>query len=265
MNFFESIQKINLFQIFLLVFIFFLSIFLIKFFSRKIKILLRDKFSKESLNMFTKIILYIFILAYLIFILSLTGINLSGLVVAGGFLSIIIGLATQKVLGNVFSGIFLMIERPLKIGQAVNIEDVSGFIEEIRFLSIIVRSFEGPFVRIPNERVFNAIITNYQENVARRIDYIFDIRYSDDSNLALEIIRKLLDRHKFVLAIPEPEAFIEEFASSSVKIRIRFWCPVEKWYQTKISLLKQIREKLEENGIFIPYPQVEVTIKNPDH
>lgn len=265
MNLIEIIQKINFFQIFLVVFIFFLCIFLINLFSKKIKILLRDKFSKESLNMFTKINLSLFILGYLIFVMSLTGINLSGLVVAGGFISIIIGLATQKVLGNVFSGIFLMIERPLKIGQSVNIEDVSGFIEDVRFLSTIVRSFEGPFVRIPNERVFSAIITNYQENVARRIDYTIDIRYSDDSTLALAVIGKLLEEHKFVLAIPESEVFVEEFASSSVKIIARFWCPTEKWYQTKITLLQQIREKLEENNIQIPFPQVEVTIKNPNN
>ncbi|MGQ9818333.1 MAG: mechanosensitive ion channel family protein [Candidatus Kapaibacteriales bacterium] len=213
--------------------------------------------------MFTKIILYLFILGYLIFVLSLLGINLSGLVVAGGLLSIIIGLASQKVLGNVFSGIFLMIERPLKIGQSVKIEDESGFIEEIRFLSTIVRSFQGPLIRIPNERVFNSIITNYQENVARRIDYVIDIRYSDDPTLAITVIREFLGNHKFVLAIPEPEVFVQEFASSSVKIHIRFWCPAEKWYQTQNNLLLQVKEKLQENGIEIPFPQMEVTIKKP--
>lgn len=256
------LQRINFFEVFAIIIIFVICLLLIKYFFKKIKIVLREKFSKESLNMFSKLALYIFVLIYLLFVLSYAGVNLSGLVVAGGFISIIIGLAAQKVLGNVFSGIFLMIEKPLKIGQSINLDNVSGFVEEIRFLSTIVRSFEGPFVRIPNEQVFSTIITNYQENIARRVDYIIDIRYSDDSALAINLIQELLSSHPFILTIPEPEVFIEEFASSSVRLRIRFWCPTEKWYKTKNSMLSQIRQKLEQNGIQIPFPQMEVTIKS---
>lgn len=134
----------------------------------------------------------------MIFVLALSGINISKLIVAGGFIYIIIGLATQKLLGNMFSGIFL-IEQPLKIGQIVNTDNITGFIEEIRFLSTIVHSFEGHFIRLPNELVFNSVITNFQENVARGIDFIIDIRYSDNNIQAANLFSKLFTNHPYII------------------------------------------------------------------
>ncbi len=262
MNFLGIISKINLLELLILIFIFFILFFLINLLTRKLKIILREKVSLQSLNILSKFLVYGFILIYLIFILSFMGVNLSGLIVAGGFLSIIIGLATQKVLGNVVSGLFLMIERPIRIGQPVDINQTTGIIEEIRFLSTVIRSFEGPFVRIPNETVFNSLIINFGENIARRIDYLIDIRYSDDVELAIKVTKELLDNECYVLAFPEPEVFVENFASSSAQLRVRFWAPTEKWYATKCRLLQKIRENLEHNGICIPFPQMEVKIHN---
>jgi small-conductance mechanosensitive channel len=180
----------------------------------------------------------------------------------GGFASIIIGFATQKVVGNSIAGLFLIFERPIKLGQSVRIADVSGFVEEIRFLSTIIRSFEGEFIRIPNEQVFTSIIINLTENVARRVDYIIGIHYSNDFSKAREIILNFLNYQKFVLSAPAPEVFVEKFSSSSVDIHIRFWAPTEKWYETKNNLLPIIRTELENNGINIPYPQMEIKIHN---
>jgi len=262
MKFWHSITLSKLIEIAVIVFIFFVLFIIIKIIIRRFRIILRDKLSKNTLTILSKLITYGFILLYLLLVLTYFGINLSGLVVAGGFLSIIIGLATQKVLGNMIAGVFLIIERPIKLGQSVTIGDVSGIVEEVRFLSTIIRSLEGQFVRIPNEQVFNAIIINLAENVVRRIDYLVDIRYSDDFFKAKEVILKLLAEEPFVLKIPEPEVFVEEFASSSVRVRIRFWSPTEKWYEVKAKLLPYIRKSLEENGIEIPFPQMEIKVKN---
>lgn len=264
MNFFKIISKINFWEILILILIFFILFFLINLLTRKLKIILREKVSLQSLNILSKFLVYGFIFVYLIFTLSFLGVNLSGLIVAGGFLSIIIGLATQKVLGNVVSGLFLMIERPIRIGQPVNINQTIGVIEEIRFLSTVIRSLEGPFIRIPNETVFNSLIINFGENVARRIDYLLDIRYSDDVELAIKVIKELLDNEPYALASPEPEVFVENFASSSVQLRIRFWAPTEKWYATMCELLQKIRKNLELNGIHIPFPQMEVKVHSVD-
>ncbi len=264
MNFPEILSKINFLVIFLLIILFFILLFLINLLSRKLRIILREKVSTQSLNILSKLLVYGFILIYLFIVLSFLGVNLSGLVVAGGFLTIIIGLATQKVLGNAISGLFLMIERPIRIGQSVNINETTGVIEEIRFLSTVIRSFEGPFIRIPNETVFNSIIINFVENVARRIDFLIDIRYSDNVELAIRVTKELLNNESYILALPEPEVFVENLSSSSVQLRIRCWAPTEVWYATKCELLQKIRSNLEHNGIQIPFQQIEVKIHNFD-
>lgn len=262
MNLLNFVTPQIVIEIAIIVVVFLVLLFFLNVITRRLRIFLRDKFSQNTLIILNKVIFYGFILIYLVFVLFYFGVNLSGLVVAGGFLSIIIGLATQKVLGNMIAGIFLIIERPVKLGQSVMIGNISGIVEEVRFLSTIIRSFEGQFIRIPNEQVFGDVIINLMENVARRVDYIIDIRYSDDFFKAKEIILNLLKKEIFVLALPEPEVFLEEFASSSVRIRVRFWCPTGKWYETKNKLLPYIKNSIEEGGIEIPFPQMEVKIKN---
>ncbi|MCX7879836.1 MAG: mechanosensitive ion channel family protein [Ignavibacteria bacterium] len=249
-------------ELIVIISIFILGLVLLSFLTRKIKFILREKISLQSLNLLIKIIIYGFVVIYVILSLMYFGVKLEGLIVAGGFLSIIVGLATQKVLGNGIAGIFLIIERPIKLGQSLTIQNISGIVEEIRFLSTVIRSFDGPFVRIPNEQVFNSVIINLMENVARRIDYLIDIRYSDDFSKASKVLKNYLDSETNVLAIPEPEIFVEEFASSSVRVHIRFWTPTEKWYQTKNRLLPFLRDELVKNGIEVPFPQVEVKIHN---
>ncbi len=264
MNFGSFFAKVNWFEVVVLILVFFVLLIIINLFTRKVKYLLREKFSTSSLNIFSKFLLYGFVALYIIVFLSFLGFNLSSLLVAGGFISIIIGFATQKVIGNAISGLFLMIERPIKIGQSVEIAGKIGIIEDIRFLSTIIRSFEGPFIRIPNEMVFNSLITNLVENVARRIDYRIGISYQSDAKKATQIIQEVLDSDPKVLAIPEPEIFVDKIGESSIDFIIRFWTPTNVWYSAKNELLLVIREALEANGIEIPFRQIEVKIHNLD-
>ncbi|MGB9770823.1 MAG: mechanosensitive ion channel family protein [Candidatus Kapaibacteriota bacterium] len=262
MKFFDSITTEKVVEILIVLVLFFVLLVIIKLLSKRIRFILRDKVSFQTLSVLNRFIIWIFIILYIFVILSYFGINLTGLLALGGFASIIIGFATQKVVGNSIAGLFLIFERPIKLGQSVRIADVSGFVEEIRFLSTIIRSFEGEFIRIPNEQVFTSIIINLTENVARRVDYIIGIHYSNDFSKAREIILNFLNYQKFVLSAPAPEVFVEKFSSSSVDIHIRFWAPTEKWYETKNNLLPIIRTELENNGINIPYPQMEIKIHN---
>lgn len=262
MNFFQNITVNKVIEFIVIFFVFLLCLGIINIILKKIRFVLREKVSVQTLSVLNKFVVWGFVVTYFVVVLMYFGIKVTGILAVGGFLSIIIGLATQKVVGNVIAGLFLIIERPLKLGQSVRISNITGFVEEIRFLSTIIRSFEGEFIRIPNEQVYTSVIVNLTENVARRIDYIIDIRYSDDYSLAKEVINEYLHSEPFVLAIPQPEIFVEEFASSSVKLHIRFWSPTEKWYVTKNEILPNIRKELEKNGIVIPFPQLEVKIHN---
>jgi len=249
-------------EFFLILFIFLVLLILLNIFIKRIKFLLRDKVSFQTLSILGKVLIWSFIILFVIIVLMYYGVNLTGLLAVGGFASIIIGFATQKVVGNAIAGMFLIIERPIKIGQLVKIDNIFGFVEDIKFLSTIIRAAEGEFVRIPNEHLFTSVITNLSENVARRIDYLIGISYGSDFNKAKNVILNVLDSEPFVLAYPKPEVFVENFAASSVDVHIRFWAPTEKRYEISLKMLPIIRENLELNGIHIPFPQMEVKIHN---
>ena len=157
-----------------------------------LKRFLKEKVDKEHLEIIAKLSYYTVVIIAVIIVLPIFGVKLSGLLVAGGIAGLAIGFASQSIIGNLISGIFLIIERPIKIGNSVNIDGTAGFVEDIRIMSTTLRTFDGLYVRLPNQKVFTANITNFVSNVARRFEYIVGIRYSDDAAQAIKIIKDLV-------------------------------------------------------------------------
>ena len=222
----------------------------------------RDKVSKDQLEIMTKVVYYGIIIIAVLAVLPTLGINPSGLLVAGGIAGIVIGIASQSVVSNLISGLFLIIERPMKIGQAVNIAGIAGVVEDIRIISTTLRTFEGLYVRIPNEKVFTTNITNYVEYVARRLEYIVGIRYSDDADKAIGIIQNLHEEHPLTLKSPTPDIFVDNLGDNAVNIIVRIWVPTTEWYGVKKELLWKIKTALEDEGIEIAFPQRTVWFAN---
>jgi len=215
---------------------------------------LKEKVSPTTLSSIEKIVYYgIIIIGF--FIALPKGVSLSGLLVAGGIAGIVIGFASQTVVSNFISGLFLMVERPVEIGDSIAVGDISGVVKDIRVLSTTIRTWDGIYVRIPNEKVFNSSIYNYVAHGARRFEYRIGISYSDDANKAIELIKGILAQHPLVLKYPEPDVFVEELGESSVNIVVKIWAPSSHWYSVKTEMLWKIKVLLEENGIKIPFPQ----------
>ncbi len=190
------------------------------------------------------------------------GLSLSSLLVAGGFAGIVLGLAAQSSLGNIISGIFLLVEQPLRVGDPVMIGDVAGEVIDLRVLSTLIRTWDGYLVRIPNQTVFNSIISNYSRTKARRIDFTVSIHYDNDIDMAIDAIRQYLDRNPYCLVNPPSEVFVDTYGESGVLIRIRCWTPTRMWYPAKIKMQTELKGVLEEKGIKIPYPQLDLHIKS---
>jgi len=239
----------------LVIVIFFIAVIIARITTMNIRKMLSDKLSRDQLELLNKIIYYSIILVALIAVLPIIGLNLTGLLVAGGFAGLVLGFASQNIVANLVSGIFLLSERPIKIGDQISIGDVSGFVEDISIMSTIVRTYDGLYVRIPNEKVFTSNIINYVANAARRFEYTIGIRYSDDAEKAIEIIRNVIEEHPFALKHPQPVVFVENLGESSVDIVVKVWAPSTEWYSVKMDLLWKIKKALEENGIEIPFPQ----------
>jgi small-conductance mechanosensitive channel len=216
---------------------------------------LSDKLQKNELEILLKVVRYSIIVIAILSVLPLLSINLTGLLVAGGFAGIVIGFASQSVVANLVSGIFLIIERPIKIGDQIAIEGVEGYVEDIHFFSTIVRSYDGIYVRLPNEKVFTNIISNYDVDVARRIQYKVSISYNDDSSRAIKLLGDILDAHPYVLKNPAPQIYVESLGDSSVNLTAYFWAPTTEWFSVKMELLSKIKSAFDDAGIEIPFPQ----------
>ena len=216
---------------------------------------LKDKVSKDVGETILKILYYGTLIIVFISILPLIGLDPSGLLLAGGITGIILGFASQNIVGNLVSGLFLMVERPIKIGDQVEISGISGYVTDIRIISTIIRTYDGLLVRIPNQQVFTTNITNIVGHPVRRFEYTIGIRYSDDASAAIWLIKALIDKEPFALLNPSPSVFVNDLGESSVKIIIRIWAPVNEWFGMKTRILWAIKQTLEENGIEIQFPQ----------
>ncbi len=224
--------------------------------------LLREKVAKEHLEIVAKVIYYAIIVIAVLSVLPTIGVKLSGLLVAGGIAGLAVGFASQSIIGNLISGLFLILERPVKIGNSVNIEGTGGIVEDVRIMSTTIRTFDGLYVRVPNQKVFTASITNFVANVARRFEYVVGIRYSDDADKAVEIIKSVIEEHPLALKNPAPQVFVDNLGDSAVNIIVRIWGPATEWFGIKTELLLKIKKAIEKEGIEIPFPQRVVGFAN---
>jgi small-conductance mechanosensitive channel len=234
-------------------------------FSRVLTIYLRrslkDRVSKDVGEPILKLLYYSSLIVVFISILPLIGLDPSGLLLAGGVAGIVLGFASQNIVGNLVSGCFLMFERPIKIGDQVEINGIAGYVTDIRIISTLIRTYDGLLVRLPNQQVFTTNITNIVGHPVRRFEYTVRIRYTDDASAAIWIIKDLIDKEPFALLSPPPSVFVNELGDSAVEIVVRIWAPVSEWFGLKTRLLWNIKKTLEENGIEIPFPQRVLHIK----
>jgi small-conductance mechanosensitive channel len=197
--------------------------------------------------------------------LGVSGLDLSGLFLAGGIAGIVIGFAMQSLFSNLISGIFLHFDKPMKIGDPVlitgKLPDVAGVVVEVTALSTRVRMFDGTYVRLPNSDVFLSEIRNYSSAIARRVEFTIGVSYDSDTQKAIQVIRQTLKDTPLVLVEPEPDVYVHDLADSAVNINVWCWVPFSLWFDMRKQLVEQVMGALSAAGIEIPFPQRVVYLK----
>ena len=240
---------------------FLLGLLILKRIQRLIERLLRRSMPQDMANSTSRLLYYALIFVLILISLEVAGFRVESLLVAGGIVGVAIGFASQKTVSNLISGLFLYIDRPMDIGDSVEIEGYSGVVEDVKPLSTRIRTWEGPVVRIPNEKVFGASIKNFKKVVARRFEYKIGISYTSDVEKAIEVVKEVLLSEPFVLESPAPQVFVSNFLDSAIELTIKAWTPAPKNYSTKTQVLKKIYEAFKKEGIEIPYPQLDLHVK----
>lgn len=214
--------------------------------------------SKDTAKSLTKFIYYGIIIISLLAAASSQGLDLTGLLLAGGIFGVVIGFATQSVVSNLISGIFLLIEKPVKQGQNVEIPDIGvyGKLLDVGSFSSQIQQFDGTVIRIPNEKFFTSNLRTFSLSEVRRSDVTVGIAYGADIDKAIRVIKDAI-RKKVTYALMEPEPYfwVSELADSSVNILVRVWHPRDDWGEVVPMLLKNIKMALDGAGIEIPFPQ----------
>ncbi|MBE43707.1 MAG: mechanosensitive ion channel protein MscS [Thaumarchaeota archaeon] len=184
------------------------------------------------------------------------GIDFTGVLLAGGIFGIVIGFATQSIVANLISGLFLHIDRPVKVGDPIEVVDmnVAGVVVETTAFSTRLRRFDGVFIRIPNEKFFTSQLRNFSTHVARRVEVTVGIAYKEDATTTIQLIKEMVDKDPKVFVEPAPSIIVWELADSSVNINIRIWVASQEWFPVRLEIMQQLKELLDNSGIEIPFP-----------
>lgn len=202
------------------------------------------------------------IIVTLLAVLNQFGVQTASIIAVLGAAGLAIGLALQGTLTNVASGIMLLILRPFKVGDVAEVNGQSGVVDEISLFTTHMHTFDNVVVVVPNSQVWSSAIKNFTANENRRADMVFGIGYDDDMDKAIGIIKEVLAADERVLDEPEPLIAIGELGDSSVNIYVRPWARVENLWPMRFDLTKRIKERFDEEGISIPFPQRDVHLFN---
>jgi potassium efflux system protein len=202
------------------------------------------------------------------FLIAVTaaGFDLSRLVIILSALGVGIGFGLQNIVNNFFSGLILIFERPIQVGDVVELNSLLGTVKRIGIRSSTIRTYDGSEVIVPNANLISNEVINWTlSDKLRRVQINVGTTYSSDPARVLEILRTVVKDHPDILQSPEPIFLFEEFGDSSLNFNLRFWtASPETWLQLRSEISVKIYHALKTNGIEIPFPQRDLHLRSAD-
>jgi small conductance mechanosensitive channel len=205
-------------------------------------------------NFVASIVKWVILLVVLIAILGLFGISATSLVAVLGAATLAIGFALQNTLSDLAAGFMLVLFRPYKVGQYVDIGGTAGTVQDLNLFVTVLATPDNVQIVMPNGKAWGSIITNYSHHKNRRVDLTFGIDYEDDADRAIQIIKDLAAADSRIHDDPEPWVRVTNLGESSVDITARLWTSADDYWDVKFDMTKQVKEAFDKGGISIPYP-----------
>ncbi len=243
-----------------------ISVYLSKFLS---SLLMTKGLAHTQIDMGTKYVLkrvteYSLITIGGIIAFQTVGINLSGLAVIFGLLSVGIGFGLQNIASNFISGIILLFERPIQVGDRITVGDTQGDVEEINIRATTIRSLDNISIIVPNTEFVEGRVTNWSHGDLKvRMNVNVGVSYNSDLENVLSALREVAEENDNVLTVPAPEVLLMEFGDSSWNMQLRVWIADPKDYYRILSALNcAIVHKFRERHIGIPFPQRDLHVRS---
>lgn len=193
--------------------------------------------------------------------LGQVGVQTASLVAVIGAAGLAVGLALQGSLSNFAAGLLMVLFRPCRVGDFVEAAGVAGVIDEITIFSTKIRTGDNKMIVAPNSAIMNGTITNYSALEKRRIDLVIGVSYNADIAQTKQVLASVLDNNAFVLKDPAYTIGLSELADSSINFVVRPWVNTGDYWPARFEILEQIKNALDAANIEIPYPQMDLHVK----
>ena len=210
------------------------------------------------------VIHYGIIIICIIMILNIFGVSTASLIAVLGAAGVAIGLALKDTLGNIASGIVLILLGSFRKGELIEFGSFSGTVKEINLFTTILETTDGIYISAPNSSIWGAPLKNYSRNGKRRMEISVGIAYSDSVDVAFQVMHNIIAAEARFLKSPAPQVILQALEDSSVKITIRAWAATQNYWNIYWDMNKTIKAKIEEAGLHIPFPQRDIHIV-PEH
>ena len=213
----------------------------------------------QFLDSFIKAVLYILLL---FMIASGFGLDATSVVALLGSAGVAIGLAVQGSLSNFAGGVLILLLKPFRVDDYIKVDndDHEGTVKEIQLFYTKLSTPNNHVVIIPNGTLSNSSILNMSTLTERRMDIKVGISYDADIRHAREAIMKVLEEDPAVLSSKDRRVFVEELADSSINLNVRCWADNDEYWECKWRITEKIKYALDDAGISIPYPQMDVNL-----
>ncbi len=211
-------------------------------------------FLQSTISILLKVFLFIIVV-------GIVGIETGSIIAVLGAASLAIGLAFQGTLANLASGIILIIIKPLRAGDFIEVIGKVGTVEAVQFFATKLVTLDNKIIFIPNSTVLNSDLTNYSMMETRRVDQMYGVGYESDIDAVKKVIREEIDAIPQSLQNPEPFVALAEHADSSINFVVRVWCKAEDYWTVHFALLENIKKRFDKENINIPYPTFDINQK----
>ncbi|UWQ28117.1 mechanosensitive ion channel [Leisingera sp. M527] len=205
-------------------------------------------------NFAASVVRWVLLLVVLVAVLGIFGIEATSLVAMLGAATLAIGLALQGTLSDLAAGFMLILFRPYKIGQYVDIGGTAGTVKDLNLFITELATPDNVQIIVPNGQAWGAVITNFSHHDTRRVDMVFGIDYGDSADAARAIILEQAAADARVMQDPEPWVRVTNLGDSSVDLTARVWCEAADYWEVKFALTQGVKEAFDAKGISIPYP-----------
>ncbi len=249
----------NVWKIVLFFAVLLLGLVLIKLLMRLLrKILSKSRMEKIAQNFLLAIIKFILYFVWVLCLLSIIGINISGIVTAFSAIILAIGMALENLIANLANGIVIVSTHMFKKGDYIIADGKEGNITEINFLFTTIMTVDNKKITIPNSTIVNSSVVNAGANKKRRVDFTFSVAYETDVELVKKIVTEAMKSDGRVDLDPAPFCRLKTLGSSSIDFFANCWCDGSDYWDVYYYVMETVYNEFKRNNISIPYNQLEV-------